>query len=314
MLKADPRPKNARAGSRTTPMLFSRQRRLLQLLGALGGSAGMLDFQKLLFLYCQELKEGTAPYDFVPYKFGAFSFTSYADRRKLVVHGLIEDDDGWQITDAGRKIVANAEDKQLATIARSHRLRGDDLVAETYRRFPFFATRSEIAERVLKGDAAALARIESMRAPRSKTVLHTIGYEGRSAESYLNTLLESGITILCDVRRNPLSRKFGFAKSTLAQHCEKVGIRYEHLPELGIASQERQALNTQDDYDALFDDYERTWLPHQGAALEAIHAWLVKNERVALTCYEHAPNQCHRHCVAEALEGGFARGLSAVHL
>jgi len=47
--------------------VFERQRKLLQLLDALGGSAGNLDFQKLLFLYCQELSSG-APYDFVPYK------------------------------------------------------------------------------------------------------------------------------------------------------------------------------------------------------------------------------------------------------
>jgi hypothetical protein len=305
---------HARTSTKTTPMLFSRQRQLLLLLDALGGSAGKLDFQKLLFLYCQESTAGTAPYDFVPHKFGAFSFTSYADCRKLVAHGLIEDDEGWRITDAGRKIIGRTQDMQLAAFARNHRLRGDDLVADTYRRFPVFATRSEIAERVLRGDAAALARIESVRAARSKTALHTIGYEGHSVESYLNTLLKSGITILCDVRHNPLSRKYGFSKSTLARTCENVGIRYEHLPELGIASEQRRGLDTQADYDALFEDYERTWLPKQGAALQTIHAWIGEKERVALTCYEHAANQCHRHCVTEALEGKFGKDLSAKHL
>jgi hypothetical protein len=87
-------------------------------------------------------------------------------------------------------------------------------------------------------------------------------------------LLESGITILCDVRRNPIRRKYGFSKNTLARTGENVGIRYEHLPELGIASEQRQGLDTQADYDALFDDYERTWLPKQGAALEKIRAWV----------------------------------------
>lgn len=304
---------NVRTATRTTPMLFSRQRQLLQLLDALGGAAGKLDFQKLLFLYCQE-QPSTAPYDFVPYKYGAFSFTSYADCRKLVAHGLIEDDEGWRLTDTGRKIIGRTQDMQLAAFARSHRLRGDDLVADTYRRFPFFATRSEIAERVLKGDDAALARIEAVRSTRSKSSLHTIGYEGHSVESYLNELLKNGITILCDVRRNPISRKYGFSKNTLARTCENVGIRYEHLPELGIASEQRQGLDTQADYDALFDDYERTWLPKQAAALAKIRAWVGENERVALTCYEHQPNQCHRHCVAEALEGKFGKDLSAKHL
>jgi hypothetical protein len=305
---------NTTAASRATPMLFSRQRQLLRLLDALGGSAGKLDFQKLLFLYCQESTTGPAPYDFVPYQFGAFSFTSYADCRKLVERGLLQDDEGWRITDFGRKVIGRTQDMELAAFARSHRLRGDALVADTYRRFPYFATRSEIADRVLEGDAAGLARIESMRTTRSKAALHTIGYEGHSVESYLNTLLESGIAILCDVRRNPLSRKYGFSKGALARTCEKVGIRYEHVPELGIASDKRRGLDTQADYDALFDDYERTWLPKQGTALEAIHGWLREKKRVALTCYEHAPNQCHRHCVAEALEGRFGKGLRARHL
>jgi hypothetical protein len=187
----------ARTSTRTTPMLFSRQRQLLQLLDALGGTSGMLDFQKLLFLYCQEASTGEAPYDFVPYKFGAFSFTSYADRRKLIERGLLEDEDGWQITAEGRKIIGRTMDMQLAAFAKRHRgLHGDALVADTYRRFPFFATRSEIAERVLKGDDAALARIKAVRAKATGPALSTIGYEGHTLESYLTILLKSGVTLL----------------------------------------------------------------------------------------------------------------------
>lgn len=305
----------ARTSTRTTPMLFSRQRQLLQLLDALGGTSGMLDFQKLLFLYCQEASTGEAPYDFVPYKFGAFSFTSYADRRKLIERGLLEDEDGWRITAEGRKIIGRTMDMQLAAFAKRHRgLHGDALVADTYRRFPFFATRSEIAERVLKGDDAALARIKAVRAKLTGPALSTIGYEGHTLESYLTVLLKSGVTILCDVRRNPISRKYGFSKNTLARGCEGVGIRYEHLPELGIASEQRQSLDTQADYDALFADYERTWLPKQGAALKKIQGWMDAGDRVTLTCYEHQPNQCHRHCVAEALEGKSSKELTAKHL
>jgi uncharacterized protein (DUF488 family) len=42
-------------------------------------------------------------------------------------------------------------------------------------------------------------------------------------------------------------------------------------------------------------------LPQQGVALENIRAWVAAGERVALTCFERLPEQCHRHCVAEAL-------------
>ena len=306
-----------RSHRKTGPMLFDRQRQLLALLDTLGGRAGNLDFQKLLFLYCQE-PGSPAAYEFVPYKFGAFSFTSYADRRKLIERGFLADDDQhWDLTDEGKRAArsADAVGQKLAAFARHHQaLRGEALVAETYRRYPYYATRSEIAERVLRGDPIALQRIEDARSAPRTAALSTIGYEGRTLESYLNELLRAGVSLLCDVRRNPISRKYGFSKNTLAKGCDGVGIRYEHLPELGIASEQRQSLETQADYDALFAEYERESLPHQTRALETIRGWARAGQRVALTCYERLPQQCHRHCVAEALEREFGRSFAAEHL
>ena len=71
-------------------------------------------------------------------------------------------------------------------------------------------------------------------------------------EAYLNTLLKTGVTLLCDVRRNPVSRKYGFSKSTLKRVCEGVALRYAHLPELGIASEQRRNSTTQESYNQLF--------------------------------------------------------------
>jgi hypothetical protein len=305
----------ARASQRAAPALFERQRQLLMLLDALGGTAGNLDFQKLLFLYCQDPASGR-PYEFVPYKFGAFSFTSYADRRKLIERGfLANDEQQWQLTDAARKALGRTQDLLLTAFARRvGRRRGDILIAETYRRFPYYATRSEIAESVLRGDAAALDRIEAARPAAKPAAVSTIGYEGRTFERYLNDLLRSGITLLCDVRRNPISRKYGFSKGTLTKGCDGVGIRYEHLPELGIASDQRQSLDTQADYDALFAEYKRKDLPEQGQSLAKIAAWVRAGERVALTCYELSERRCHRHCVSEALENQFGKGFAAKHL
>lgn len=296
-------------------MLFERQRQLLTLLDALGGTAGNLDFQKLLFLYCQEPDSGS-PYDFVPYKLGAFSFTSYADRRKLIERGFLADDEQqWQLTDDGRKAIDFTQDLLLTAFAQRVRgTRGEALVAETYRRFPYYATRSEIANRVLRGDVAALARIEAARPVTKLAAVSTIGYEGRSLECYLNELLRSGVTLLCDVRRNPISRKYGFSKNTLSNSCEGVGVHYEHLPELGIASEQRQSLETQAAYDALFAEYERMSLPKQTTSLAKIAGWILAGERVALTCYELLPQQCHRHCVAEALQNELGKGYTTKHL
>lgn len=297
-------------------MLFERQKRLLALLNALGGDVGNLDFQKLLFLYCLE-EEHTPSYEFVPYKFGGFSFTSYADKRRLIENGLLQDKENvWCVTPVGSTVTGTSTPARIRTesFARRHAmLRGDALVAQTYRRYPYYAIRSEIAERVLAHDATALAAIAAARPAANPPGLCSIGYEGRTLEAYLNCLIQNSVTLLCDVRRNPLSRKYGFSKGILSKACGGVGIRYEHMPELGIASEKRQALETQADYDALFLRYECEMLPAQPMALRRIHAWVAQGERVALTCYERLPSQCHRHCVTEALEKQFGIGLSATH-
>lgn len=300
--------------SQTTRKLLPRQMRMVQLLHAIGGTARNLDFQKLLFLFCQDPASGK-PYEFVPYKFGAFSFTSYADRRKLVERGVLaEDDQLWRLTEEGRRAIVGPSDAHVEAFARRNRfLRGDALVAQTYRAFPYYATRSEIAENILRGDDETLARIAATRAAVEGPALGTIGYEGHTLESYLNVLIKNGVTMLCDVRRNSISRKYGFSKGTLSRGCDGVGLRYEHIPELGIASEQRRGLETQADYDALFEDYERSWLPKQDESLLRIQGWIAAGERVALTCYEHLPHQCHRRCVAEVLEGRLGKDSRVKH-
>ena len=298
-------------------MIFDRQKRLLALLDTHGGEVNKLDFQKLLFLYCMNV-ERIPSYQFVPYKFGGFSFTSYADKRRLTDNGLLDDTERtWKLTRAGKAAakVNSATRTEMYQFAKQYAdMRGDDLVAAAYRQHPYYAIRSEMIGRVLKRDVAARAAVEAAR-PRPGTAgICTIGYEGHTLEAYLNLLLKSGVTVLCDVRRNPLSRKYGFSKRTLSTSCEGVGIRYEHLPELGIDGQRRRELETQADYDALFADYERDDLPKQEKALDRITAWVKEGARVALTCYENQPLQCHRHCVAEALERTTDRDWRVEHL
>ena len=65
------------------------------MLDALREPVSNMDFQKLLLLYTQEC-EMKPTYEFVPYKYGGFSFTSYADKRRLTKAGLlVQDDQQW---------------------------------------------------------------------------------------------------------------------------------------------------------------------------------------------------------------------------
>ncbi len=262
--------------------LPARQRQLLLLLDALGGGVSDRDFATLLFLYCRE-SATSALYEFVPGASIPRSFTAEADRRKLVERGLLAAaEDEWRLTREGRTAVGRVPDLVLDAFVQRETLRGDALAADAYRRFPDYAP--------------GYVHPDKNAAP-----LSTIGYEGRSLEAYLNLLLRHGVTLLCDVRRNPFSRKWGFSKNTLAMGCEAVGIRYENLPELGIAAEKRHAVESEQDRDALFADYERHTLPHARAAIDRIRDWIGAGERVALTCYELDPADCHRSRLAAVL-------------
>lgn len=130
--------------------------------------------------------------------------------------------------------------------------------------------------------------------------LFTIGYEKRTQDEYLALLREAGVTVLVDVRANPLSRKKGFSKKALAEGCATAGIRYEHMPELGIPTAKRKGVKTTEDFDALFAAYARE-LPEKKEPLAKLRAWLDEGERLALTCFERDASRCHRHYVAEQL-------------
>lgn len=132
-------------------------------------------------------------------------------------------------------------------------------------------------------------------------MLFTIGYESLSLESYINKLIINDVRVLCDVRKNAFSQKYGFSKSQLQQACTRVGIEYIHIPELGIDSEERQDLVSQKDYDILFAKYERTTLKTNETYLTIILNKIQEKGRVALTCFEKSPIQCHRGRVAKRL-------------
>ena len=110
-----------------------------------------------------------------------------------------------------------------------------------------------------------------------------------------------GVKTLCDVRKNAYSQKYGFSKAQLQPACDGVGIKYVHIPELGIESSQRQELNTQADYDILFDNYRKTVLARNDNQLDRIVDMIKTDERVALTCYEKNVEQCHRTQVARKI-------------
>ena len=134
------------------------------------------------------------------------------------------------------------------------------------------------------------------------TGLYTIGYEGMSLEEYLNKLIKYDIKVLCDVRRNPLSMKYGFSKNQLKSACENLGIQYKHFPELGIKSEDRRNVSTQNDIDLLFKSYLENTIPETIDSQENLVELIKEHKRTAITCFEADINKCHRLHLANSLK------------
>lgn len=291
--------------------MFRRQRTLLALLEQFGGELSRTRLQKLLFLYCQ--RSGDHVYEFVPYKYGCFSFQAAEDLRKLKEKGVLADSQTWLLSKAmntlgtldysTQQILCNLK-KEFGDFSQ------EDLVRYVYNSFPYYSTRSQIAEKHLSKDA--LAKVSGYIPSVDETAILSIGYEGLSLEGYLNKLILRDVKIVCDVRKNPLSRKFGFSKRTLQSSLNNMDIEYRHIPELGIVSNKRQELHTQADYDELFDEYEKTTLIEAEDAVKSIFDLLTKKERIALLCYEKQPEQCHRTRIANKILKSF-KGYCSVY-
>jgi len=84
----------------------------------------------------------------------------------------------------------------------------------------------------------------------------------------VNNLIKNDVRLLCDVRKNPLSRKFGFSKGNLSILLPKLGIKYMHIPELGIVSKNRKTLAITEDYKVLFRQYTKTLLEKEPYLLQ----------------------------------------------
>ena len=169
-------------------------------------------------MHLEMIKHNANYYEFIPYRNGTYSFQLARDMDTLGRNGYID-----SISDLFNKERDGYPYPILDDCAQVERL-GDD--------------RQNLVQ--------------------SGRILFTIGYEGLSVEAFTNALLKNDVRLLCDVRKNPLSRKYGFSKSLLEHIMGTVGIEYIHFPDLGIESSRRSSLETQEDYKSLFVNYTKT--------------------------------------------------------
>lgn len=277
--------------------MLNRQKILLRILGDNDGRCSKLELVKLAFLLAEEGRSDQLKtfYEFVPYKFGPYSFGLTHELSSLAKDGLISitDDEEVALTAKGKKTYKQALEARLMRDLELLKtnygsLSQNKLIDLVYQKKPWFTMNSQFPDK-----------------RRAKKVIaeclnYTIGYQSLQVDGLLNRLLECGIKRLIDTRSNPVSRRYGFHKSTLARLSELLGIQYDHFPELGVPSSWRQDLQTQSEFEALFKRYEFEILNESENKLKELSKSISKNPTVLL-CRETSTSHCHRTVLAKCL-------------
>lgn len=291
--------------------MYYRRKVILALIERFGGELKPTDFQKLLLVFTRRQQKPV--FEFVPYKFGAFSFQVRADKQTIIKYGQLKDEKNWVLA-AEVSYISELKNTDLQILEdvwkQFNQISTESLVKYTYKEFPFYATRSEIAVKVL--DSEDLKLVDMARPKNCAKKLYTIGYEGITAEEYMNKLYLKNIRLLVDVRKNSFSMKYGFSKTQLKGMCKKMGILFMHIPELGIDSDKRKNLMSESDYETLFKEYESETLPDRKEQLSKIYELFKEYDRVAITCFEREHTSCHRHKISDLLQKDY--GVPIEHL
>jgi uncharacterized protein (DUF488 family) len=293
--------------------MYYRRKVLLALIEVFGGSLKNTDCEKLLFNFCQQTGENH--YDFFPYKYGPFSFLSYYDKRRMIALELLKSSDDFQVntTHSYLRELKLADQNALLKFKLSiGDLRGEKLIKKTYQEFPEFSARSQIVERLF--DPEALKHLKSAWNTETTPTLFTTGYEGLSIDAFLNKLITNNSTVVVDVRNNPQSMKYGFSKKSFKQYIENAGMKYAHIPELGIPSMMRKGLGESVSHTTLFQTYENEILPKQATAIKQLITLTNQNERIVLVCFEADHHFCHRHTLVEHLQKYPTFRRAVIHL
>ncbi len=281
--------------------MYYRRKILLALLEVFDGSLKCTDCEKLLFNFCQIT--GKDYYDFFPYRYGPFSFISYFDKRRLTELELLKQADDFQLNTSYSylKELKLADKKALLKFrANIGKLRGKRLVKKIYREYPHYTARSEILNKLF--DLEEIKQIQFSWNNDTKPFIYTIGYEGLTIDAFLDKLIANNVVAVIDVRHNPQSMKYGFSKKRFKEYLEKAGMKYFHIPELGIPSSMRKGLGSSISYKSLFRKYETKLLSAQEEAQNQLLNLISQYSRIALVCFEADHHFCHRNTLVEHLQ------------
>ena len=133
-----------------------------------------------------------------------------------------------------------------------------------------------------------------------KPPVGTIGYELDTLDGMIGRLKAAGVKAVVDVRAVAASRRPGFSKTMLGNSLRAEGIDYVHLRPLGTPKAGREAARAgrTDEMRAIFHAHLAE--PAAQMALGEATA-LAGDGPIALLCYEHEAQCCHRAIVADEI-------------
>jgi len=277
-------------------MIYNREKLLLKAIDLMGNQKGdsKTYLVKTMFLLRQSFDYSEAGYNFFPHHYGPYSNVISEDLEHLKAEGLLKEDK-IEITNEGKKLLEETQFNGNIT-SKLNEINTNFSNLKQIKSFVY----DNYKETTIKSND-----------PRAKLTALTkgicsVGYEGDTIDSFLNKLILNNISLLIDVRKNAFSMKPAFRKKNLEKYLQKVEILYLHIPELGIDSEKRQNLESDEDYKILFKEYEKQ-LPTKKDKIKQILN-LGEKQRVALMCFEADHNHCHRGTLSNNL------GTEVIHL
>lgn len=148
---------------------------------------------------------------------------------------------------------------------------------------------------------------------QSRTPAHnfyTPGYQGHTLPTMMRLLLANNVSLLVDVRQNPISRKRGFSRASLERSVPEFGIAYLHCPQLGTPPMIRRTYTKTGNIKRALGQYEKH-LRMQTKYLQSFFR-TVRSQRFCLLCLESDHNSCHRGVIAQVLTE--MTGCRPIHL
>lgn len=143
--------------------------------------------------------------------------------------------------------------------------------------------------------------------------IYTIGYEGLSQKAFLAWLHRYDIDMIADVRHLPLSRKKGFSKNSLNEFLAQNNIEYLSFRELGVPKEMRSELLASGNYKNFFKKYKNN-LSKKVDQINKLCEILNSGKKLALLCFEHEAQKCHRKILADEIKKVNGNGLEIKHI